>query len=69
MAFKGKLPDNAEDYPSDSGLYEVLEAWVQGRPVKADASLLAWVGKMLPDWRGEVEPMLRHLRKPTAKSR
>jgi hypothetical protein len=66
---KGRLPDDAEEYPSDSGIYEVLEAWVQGQSVRADASLLAWVGEVLPDWRAKVEPALEHLRKSTAKSR
>jgi hypothetical protein len=60
---KGQLPPDAEDYPSDSGLYEVLETWVQGRPVEADEALLAWVGEALPDWGEKVGPTLEHIRK------
>ena len=66
---KGQLPPNAEDYPGDSGLYEVLEAWAQGRPVAADEALLAWVGEALPDWREEVGPTLEHIRKRLTRSR
>ncbi len=64
---KGQLPPDAEDYPSDSGLYEALETWVQGRPVEADEALLAWVGEALPDWSGKVGPTLEHIRKRPAR--
>jgi hypothetical protein len=66
---KGQLPPDAEDYPSDSGLYEVLETWVEGRPVVADKPLLAWVAEVLPDWRQDVAENLEHIRKRAANDR
>jgi hypothetical protein len=66
---KGQLPPDAEDYPSESGLYEVLETWVEGRPVLADKPVLAWVAEVLPDWRGDVEKNLEHIRKRIANAR
>ena len=59
---KGQLPPDAGDFCSGRGLREVLGAWVQGRPAAADAPFLAWVGEVLPDWRGDLEPKLRQLR-------
>ena len=66
---QGQLPSDAEAYPSGSGLYEVLEAWIQGRPVEADEALLAWVGEALPAWGGEVLSTLEHLRKSPVRPR
>ena len=60
---KGELPPDAEDYPADSGLYEVLETWAQARPAEADRALLTWVGETLPAWIEEVGPSLEHIRK------
>jgi len=64
---KRQLPPDAEDYCSGRGLREVLEAWVRGRPAAADAPLLAWVGEVLPDWRGDVAPTLARLRQPAGR--
>ena len=60
---KGQLPAEAGTYCTSRGLRDVLAAWVHGRPAAADAAFLAWVGEVLPDWRGDVEPQLGHLRK------
>jgi hypothetical protein len=63
---KGELPPDAEDYTTECGIYEVLEAWADGRPAKADAALLAWVSEAIPEWLEDIEQNLAAIRKRSA---
>ena len=66
---EGKLPDDAEDYPADGGVYGVLGTWAESSPAAVDSALLAWVDKELPDWAEDVKRTLSSQRKPSRKAR
>jgi hypothetical protein len=66
---EGKLPDDAEGYAADGGVYGVLGTWVESSPAASDSTLLAWVDKELPDWADDVRRTLSSQRKPSRKAR
>jgi hypothetical protein len=66
---EGKLPDDAEDYPADAGVYGVLGTWAESSPATSDSALLAWVDKELPGWAEDVRRTLSSRRKPSRKAR
>jgi hypothetical protein len=63
---KGELPPDAEEYTTESGIYEILDIWADGRPAKADPPLLTWVRETIPDWLENVEQDLAAIRKRSA---
>jgi len=58
---KGELPPDAEDFPSESGAFCVLDTWAKKAPANSDPSLVAWIEKELPDWASHLEPLWRGL--------
>jgi hypothetical protein len=68
-ALEGKLPDDAEEYPGDEGVYSVLGTWAEASPAASDRALMAWADKELPDWAEDVRHTLSSKRKTSRKAR
>ncbi len=69
QGIEGKLPDDAEGFPGDGGVYCVLGRWAELSRGSADHALLAWADKELPDWAEDVRHTLSSQRKPIRKAR
>ncbi len=67
---KDDLPEDAADFPTESGAYRVLETWAKVAPAGSEPSLVKWIQQELPaDWASHLEPLWRGLRHRTGKSR
>ncbi len=64
---QGHLPPDAEDYPSESGAYAVLEAWAAKGPAGEDQTLLGWIKDALPEWAGHLERLWGPIRERARK--
>ena len=67
---KDDLPEDAADFPTESGAFRVLEVWAKAAPAGSDPSLLDWIKRELPaDWASHLESLWRGLRHRTGKPR
>lgn len=66
---QGHLPLDAQDYPSESGAYVVLESWAVKGPVGEDQALLGWIKEALPEWVGHLESVWGPIRERAMKAR
>jgi len=66
---KDELPDDAQEYPSESGALCVLEAWAKAAPVGSEPALVQWIQQEFPaDWASHLETLWRGLRHRAGKS-
>lgn len=66
---KGKLPPDAEEYPSESGAHAVLEGWAKWAPPGDDPSLMQWIRQELPEWAAHLERLWGRIRERSRKAR
>jgi len=67
---EGHMPEEAEDFPTESGAFQVLEIWIKKAPADSDSILLTWINQELPeDWATHLESLWRGLRSRAGKSR
>jgi hypothetical protein len=59
---EAELPPDAEDFPSETGAFRVLEAWVKNAPKEMDPALAEWLRFEGPvDWSSHLETLWRGL--------
>jgi hypothetical protein len=67
---KDELPEDAQDYPSESAAFTVLESWAKKAPADSESALVEWMHQELPaNWASHMERLWRDLRHRTGKSR
>lgn len=67
---KAELPEDAQEYPAESGAFNVLQAWAKSAPAGSEPALVDWMHQGLPaDWASHMESLWRDLRHRPGKSR
>lgn len=67
---RDELPEDAREYPSESGAFAVLQTWAKTAPTGSEPGLVEWMHQELPgDWGSHMERVWRDLRHRAGKSR